>query len=107
MKTIIYNKLIRDKIPEIIEKYGKKAIVEKVDGQELLELLNDKLTEELDEYRESGNVEELADLVEVTYGILDYKGISIEEFEEMRLKKNKQRGAFREGLVLLKVIEEG
>lgn len=107
MKTIVYNKLIRDKIPEIIEKAGKKAIIEKADGQELLKLLNDKLIEELNEYEESGNVEELADLVEVIYGILDYKGISIEEFEEMRLEKNKHRGSFKEGLVLLKVIEEG
>lgn len=106
MKTIIYNKLIRDKIPEIIEEAGKKALVEREDGQALLDLLNDKLTEELNEYKETENIEELADLVEVVYGILDYKGITIEEFEKMRLEKNKHRGSFKEGFVLLKVVEE-
>lgn len=61
MKTIEYNKLIRDRIPEIIEKAGKQAIVEKVNGDELLKLLNIKLEEELNEYKESGSIEELAD----------------------------------------------
>lgn len=106
MKTIEYNKLIRDKIPEIIEKSGKKAIVEKVVGKELIELLNIKLEEELREYEESGNVEELADLVEVIYAILDYKEITLDDFHKIREEKNMERGSFREGLVLKKVIED-
>jgi len=106
MKTIEYNKLIRDKIPEIIEKSGKTAIVEKVEGEELFRLLNTKLEEELDEYKESKSIEELADLVEVIYGILDQKNVSIEEFERIRQEKNAKRGAFKEGLVLKKVIED-
>lgn len=106
MKSIEYNKLVRDRIPEIIEKAGKQAIVEKVGESQLIKLLNKKLEEELIEYLESGNVEELADLVEVVYGILDHKGVSIEEFERIRQEKNEKRGAFREGLVLIKVIEQ-
>jgi len=106
MKTIKYNKLIRDRIPEIIEASGKKAIVEKVEGEELLDLLNKKLFEELKEYEESGEVEELADLVEVVQAILDYKRISIEDFNKIREKKNMSRGAFKEGLLLIEVVEE-
>ena len=106
MKTIDYNKLIRDRIPEIIEKSGKKAIIEKTSGEKLLKLLNTKLYEELKEYKESGSIEELADLVEVVYGILYFKGITLKEFENIREEKNRERGAFKEGLVLLKVIEE-
>ncbi len=106
MKVIKYNKLIRDRIPSIIEESGKKAIVEKVKGEKLLEKLNEKLGEELKEYMESGNTEELADLVQVIYGILDYKKITLEEFESIRENKNKERGAFKEGLILTKVIEE-
>ena len=49
MKVIKYNKLIRDRIPEIIESSGKKAIVEKIKGEEWLNLLNKKLFEELNE----------------------------------------------------------
>lgn len=106
MKIIKYNKLIRDRIPEIIEASGKKAVVEKVEGKELLDLLNKKLFEELKEYEESGEVEELADLVEVVQAILDYKDISIEEFNKLREKKNISRGAFKEGLLLIEVVEE-
>jgi predicted house-cleaning noncanonical NTP pyrophosphatase (MazG superfamily) len=102
----IYNKLIRDKIPEIIAKSGKKAIVEKVDGEEYFRLLNEKLGEELNEYMETYDIEELADLVEIIYAILDYQNVTVEEFENIRKKKAQQRGAFKERLVLLKVFEE-
>lgn len=105
MKTIEYNKLVRDKIPEIIEKDGKKAVYEKVEGDRLIKLLDQKLEEELKEYKESGSVEELADIVEVIYGILHHSGISIENFEAIRKDKNEKRGAFKEGLVLKKVIQ--
>ena len=105
MTEINYNKLIRDKIPEIIKDSGKTPIVEKAIGEELLELLNSKLIEELDEYNVSGEIEELADLVEVIYGILKHKGIYLEEFESIRQEKKLKRGAFDKGLVLIKVID--
>lgn len=103
---IEYNKLIRDKIPEIIERAGKKVIVEKVEGEQLLDLLNKKLEEELREYKESGSIEELADMVEIIYGILNYLGISLEDFEVLRQDKNYKRGSFKKGLVLKKVVED-
>lgn len=105
MNIIKYNKLIRDRIPEIIEASGKKAVVEKVEGDELLDLLNKKLFEELKEYEESGEVEELADLVEVVQAILDYKEVSMEEFNKLREKKNATRGGFKKGLLLIEVVE--
>ena len=98
-----YNKLIRDSIPGIIEKSGKEAIVKKLTDEEYIKALNLKLGEELEEYIESGEVEELADIVEVIYGILDYKGVSIEEFENIRQNKADKRGAFKERLMLLEV----
>ena len=106
MANIKYNKLIRDKIPEIIEKSGKQAIVERVKGDQLLELLNKKLFEELEEYKESGEIEELADLVEVVNAILEFKGMSIGEFDYIRKKKKLARGGFQEGLLLLEVKED-
>lgn len=106
MGVKIYNKLIRDKIPEIITKSGKKSVVQKVDGEEYFRLLNEKLGEELNEYMETYDVEELADLVEIIYAILDYKRVDLEEFESIRQQKAEERGAFKEGLVLLKVFEE-
>ena len=106
MKEIIYNKLIRDKIPEIIKNSGKTPIIEKVKGEELLKLLNSKLIEELEEYNSSGEIEELADLVEVVQAILKYKGISLDKFESIKEDKKLKRGAFENGLVLVKVLEE-
>ena len=100
MISIEYNKLVRDKIPEIIEKAGKQAIVEKVGESQLIRLLNKKLEEELTEYLESGNVEELADLVEVVYGILDHKGVSIEEFEKIRREKMRKEELLEKVLYL-------
>jgi predicted house-cleaning noncanonical NTP pyrophosphatase (MazG superfamily) len=105
MKGIEYNKLIRDRIPEIIEESGKKAVVNRIKGEELLRALNDKLKEELEEYIQSGSIEELADLVEVIYAILNFQGISVSEFNEMRENKNKYRGSFGEGLLLVEVTE--
>lgn len=104
MSVKIYNKLIRDKIPEIIEQSGKQAVVEKVSGEEYLELLKAKLDEELQEYLESESTEELADLVEVVYAILDYKSVSLQDFELIRKQKVADRGAFIKRLLLKEVI---
>lgn len=100
-----YNKLVRDKIPELIESDGRKAIIEKLDESQYREFLNIKLGEELKEYLESGEVEELADLVEVIYAILDSKNVTISEFEKVREEKILKRGAFKERLLLKEIVE--
>jgi len=104
-EKIIYNKAVRDRIPEIIRAEGKTAAVRIIeDKSEYKKLLEEKLGEELAEYRESGKIEELADLVEVVYGILDMSGVTIDEFEEIRKKKNEKRGAFRDRVFLEEVV---
>lgn len=106
MSIVTYNKLVRDRIPEIIEKSGKKAVIEILDDHRYKQLLDDKLGEELREYLANYSVEELADLIEVIYAILQYKGISLQEFETLRSKKAAERGAFQERILLKEVIEE-
>ncbi len=103
MKSTEYNKLIRDRIPEIIENSGKDPIYRIAEGDELLYLLNAKLYEELNEYSESGDIEELADLYEVVLSILEFKGVSFDEFEIIRVKKREKRGTFTKGDVLEEV----
>jgi len=105
MNVKMYNKLVRDKIPEIIENSGRKAIIEKVSDEQYYKLLNEKLDEERKEYLESLRVEELADLVEVIYAILEYKKVTVEDFEKMRIEKAAKRGAFKERILLKEVIE--
>lgn len=101
----VLNKLVRDKIPEIIEEKNEKPVIRKLDDESFAEELNKKLQEEVKEYLEDNNVEELADIVEVIYGILDSKNVSLEEFEAVRKSKVEKRGAFKERIFLEGVIE--
>ena len=103
MSTIHYSKLIRDKIPEIIEKSGKKPITEILDAETYKKYLDIKLGEELQEYLDDDNINELADLVEVIYAILKHKGIELDDFEQIRKKKAEERGAFDKRLLLKEV----
>ena len=100
-----YNKLVRDKIPEIIEGNGETPVTRILNDEEYLKELNTKLQEEVNEYFADGNVEELADIVEVIYGLLDAKGVSLEEFEKIRNGKVEKRGAFKKKIFLEKVDE--
>ena len=95
-----YDKLIRDNIPEIIEKSGRSCKIEVLSDEECLKYLNKKLLEEANEYLESEEVEELADLEEVLRAILKLKGISYENFEKVRNKKADERGSFDKKLLL-------
>ncbi|HBN85773.1 MAG TPA: phosphoribosyl-ATP pyrophosphohydrolase [Clostridiales bacterium] len=104
-EKIIYDKAIRDKIPEIIEATGKRATVEVADKQTFNRYLEEKLGEELEEYLKEGHIEELADLVEVIYGLLELNGVTIEEFEAIRIKKAEVRGGFSKRLVLKEVSD--
>ena len=98
---VIYNKAIRDKIPEIIKESGKNCNVKKLDNSEFLIRLEKKLVEELEEYQESKNVEELADILEVIYRISELNGVVSDELDKIRQKKAEQRGKFDDNLFLV------
>lgn len=105
MKTTKYNKLVRDKIPEIIERSGKTAVTETLPDDKYIEMLNQKLLEEVNEFFESGTVEELADIGEVMHAIMATKGITLEEFQRVRLDKLEKRGGFKDKILLVEVVE--
>ena len=106
MRKKVYNKLVRDKIPEIIETNGNSCTSETLSGSHYIEHLNKKLLEEVNEYLESGTVEELADIDEVMYAILDYKNIPPEEFQRIRNKKLLEHGGFKKRILLKEVMEK-
>jgi predicted house-cleaning noncanonical NTP pyrophosphatase (MazG superfamily) len=106
MKRTVYNKLVRDRIPEIIEAEGKKPIYETAAEEEYIKLLNDKFLEEVNEFIKSGTIEELADVGEVMHAILEYKGISLEQFQKARMEKLEERGKFNKRIFLKEVIED-
>ena len=105
MKT--YNKLVRDKIPDIILKDHCLPTTRILDDSEYLEELNKKLLEEVNEYLKDDNIEEMVDILEVIRAILDFKGTTYEEIEEKRVKKLKKRGGFKDKIYLEKVTESG
>ena len=100
-----YNKAIRDKIPEIIQKDGHSCNVETLSDEKFLEQLEKKLSEELAEYQNEKNPEELADILEVIYRVAQLKGVSKEELEKVRIKKSEQRGGFEKNLFLIDTSE--
>ena len=99
-----YNKLVRDKIPEIIEADGRKCTTEILSDELYLEMIDAKLDEELAEYHKDQCIEELADLVEVIYAAVLARGYTIEELDKIREKKKEERGSFSKRILLREVF---
>lgn len=95
-----YNKLVRDRIPEIIKNSGSTPITHIADDEEYWEKLKEKFKEEVNEFLKSPTKEELADVLEIIYAICDFKNISRQELEIIRKKKAKKRGSFRKKIIL-------
>ena len=101
-----YNKAVRDRIPEIIHSQGKTCEVKELENQAFLRYIEYKLIEELEEYLESKEPEELADLLEVVYRVAQLQGVLPEELEQIRQKKAEEWGCFAKNRVLVSVEEE-
>ena len=104
MKT--YNKLVRDKIPEIITANGEKANTRILSEEEYKLELRKKLVEEAKEYLEDGSVEELADVMEVIYALMKADPYLESMVEIERAKKNVKRGAFDKKIFLISTEKE-
>ena len=102
MPNKAYHKLVRDRIPEIIEADGKTCVCETLADEDYLRLLDAKLTEELSEYQENHSLEELADLLEV---VVKARGWTWEELERVRQDKAAKRGGFEKKILLREVRE--
>ncbi len=96
-----HNKAIRDKIPEIIQKDDYTCHVETLSDEQFLIEIEKKLSEEVAEYQNNKNPDELADILEVIYRIAEIKGISKDELEKIRIKKVDEKGSFKKNLFLM------
>ena len=103
--TIIHNKLVRDKIPQIIEQSGKICVTHILSDEEYAATLNAKLQEELNEYLADGSMEELADLLEVMMAAAKARGHDFSEVEAIRREKAEKRGRFNDRIYLESVTE--
>ena len=104
--TKIYNKLVRDRIPEIIEADANVCATEILPDDRYLQMLDAKLDEELAEYQESKSLEELADLLEVMRAVVNARGWSWERLEQVRREKVARRGGFEKKILLKEVREK-
>lgn len=97
---IKYNNLVRDRIPEIIERSGAKYKIHVADDDEYWDKLKKKIGEEINEFLKDPCIEELADILEVLYAIADFKFEGKKELERIRAKKFEERGGFKKKLIL-------
>ena len=98
---MIYNKLVRDKIPEIIAESGGKANIRTLPDEEYLRFLEAKLDEEVAEFHQDKSVEELADILEVVYALAAVQGCTKEELLAVYNEKHEKRGGFKKRLLLI------
>ncbi|SCF26071.1 nucleoside triphosphate pyrophosphohydrolase [Micromonospora mirobrigensis] len=94
-------KLIRDRIPAVIERHGSSPIVEVVCGETYLRYLEAKLGEEVDEFRASREVVELADIVEVCFAAAAALGYGVDDLLRIAHEKREDRGGFTDRLIWL------
>jgi predicted house-cleaning noncanonical NTP pyrophosphatase (MazG superfamily) len=100
-----YNKLVRDKIPEIIKEKGEFPITHTADDEEYFRKLKEKLLEETKEFIEEESEEELADILEVIDAICEFKGFKKDRLNFIKKKKSEERGRFRKKIILDEVKE--
>ena len=104
MKKFYHRKLIRDKIPQIIESSGGKYVVRVMDEDEFRAELRKKLIEEAKEVQKSEKAElvkELADVLELLKSIAKSEGVNFKLVEEKRKQRKRERGGFRKRLFLV------
>lgn len=98
---MVYQKLVRDKIPQLIQSHGEVAHIRILDQAEYTACLEDKLNEEVKEFHTGKNLEELADILEVVFALSENLGYSREELLECCREKREKRGGFRDRVFLI------
>ncbi len=101
-----YDKLVRNKIPQIIEESGNKCEIEIVDNETLINYLYMKLVEETNELLVDRNIEEVVDVIEVAFAIGKLYGYDEEGIMWLRETKVRDKGGFDENIILKKVYKD-
>lgn len=100
----IYNKLVRDNIPQIIKNQGNVPVCRTLTDSEYITYLNQKLGEEVKEYLENNCAEELCDIIEVIKAIALALNLKDDELETLRESKKLKNGGFKDKILLEKII---
>lgn len=102
----MYEKLVRDKIPDIIRKDGEEPMYMELADEEFVAALFDKLDEEVKEMIAAQNnkkelIKEIGDVYEVIDAIIKAHGLGKAEIMELKNKRKKERGGFKEKIFLI------
>ncbi|MEK4911313.1 nucleoside triphosphate pyrophosphohydrolase [Bacillus sp. FSL E2-8887] len=104
-----YNKLIRNKIPQIIKSNGKTPTTRILNEDEYIKEICKKTEEELNEYLEAttkeNKLEELSNLPEPINDLAEHEGTTLEEINNIRKKKAEERGSFSDRVFLIEVAD--
>jgi len=95
-----YDKLVRDEIPSLIEENDEIPETHVADDEEYRRRLHEKLDEEVAEFHDSGDPDELADVLEVVFALGEVHGVSEEDLHRRREAKVDERGRFDDRIVL-------
>lgn len=98
-----YNKLVRDRIPQICRNQGQMPIARTLSESEFVVELKRKLQEEVSEFIEHSHPAELVDILEVVCALAAVYGVAKEQLEDMRLRKAEARGGFEDRVYLYRV----
>ena len=101
MKRVVYNKLVRDRIPEIIAAAGDRPTTRVLDEAEYIAELRRKLVEEVEEFNTSDDAEELVDILEVVFALASQMGLDQKQLDKLRNAKKEQRGGFEAKVFLI------
>ncbi len=105
--TKTYNKLVRDRIPDILKKKGLVSKTKRLNAREYQRALREKLLEEVTEFLHArGKKEmtnELADLLEVIEALAQSEKISASMLAKKKRTKRKERGGFQKKILLVSV----
>jgi predicted house-cleaning noncanonical NTP pyrophosphatase (MazG superfamily) len=101
-----YNKLVRDKIPQLIEESGRRYTSRILDEKEYFDALIDKVIEEIEEYRVSGLEEEIADVYEALDCLVEFKEYEPMHLDYLQLIRKEARGSFKERVLLIDVEDD-
>lgn len=106
----LYNKIVRDKIPEMIANTGRKPLTKVLDDENYVKYLKETLLDEAIEYKlttDQHTLEELADVLEVIHALVEAQGEDMSTLESIRAEKAKTRGGFSKKLLLVEVEDKG
>ena len=103
MSAVVYNKLIRDRVPDLIRADGREPITRPLEQPEYASALRQKLSEEVGEFLDSDDPRELADILEVVFALGLQLGLDAEALEDLRGAKSRERGSFEQRLLLVEI----